>query len=152
MGHRRIFDSLRLIIGLFCYGTYSYNDLFINFLAKRHGIIPSNISKIDLDTEKLRVYVNGELKLEVHRHELHRYLRKSCREYRDFTNRLADLSLGGVGSPEGWTTVLIRTNREEEVFNDAVRESYVRANDLPQRSLEMIKELATLKFQKGATI
>ena len=152
MGHRRIFDSLRLIIGLFCYGTYSYNDLFIDFLAKRHGIIPSSISKIDLDTEKLRVYVNGELKLEVHRHELHRYLRKSCRECRDFTSRLADLSLGGVGSPEGWTTVLIRTKRGKEVFNDAVREGYVRVKDLPQQSLEKIKELARLKFQKGTTI
>jgi len=35
--------------------TYSYNDNIHKLLAKKHGIIPSSISKIDLDTEKLRV-------------------------------------------------------------------------------------------------
>lgn len=54
-GCSKTFSSIKLIIGLFCYGTYLYNDLFIKFLAKKHGIIPSSINKIDLDTEKIRV-------------------------------------------------------------------------------------------------
>ncbi len=148
-GHRKIFDSLQLIIGLFCYGTYSYNDLFINFLAKEHNIIPSSISKIDLDTEKLRVYVNGELKLEVDRHQLNKYLRKSCKNCHDFTNRLSDISLGGVGSPEKWTTVLIRTQKGREIFDNAVKEGYIRARQLSTEELEKIKGLAKLKFKQG---
>ena len=148
-GHRKIFDSLKLVIGLFCYGTYSYNDLFINFLAKKHGIIPSSISKIDLDTEKLRVYVDDELKLEVHRNQLHKYLRKSCKNCNDFTNRLADISLGGIGSTEKWTTVLVRTKRGKKTFDDAVKEGYIKVKPLPTEGLEKIKELARLKFQRG---
>ncbi|MCD6239958.1 Coenzyme F420 hydrogenase/dehydrogenase, beta subunit C-terminal domain [Candidatus Bathyarchaeota archaeon] len=148
-GYKKIFDSLKLVIGLFCYGTYSYNDLFINFLAKKHGIIPSSISKIDLDTEKLRVYVNNELKLEVHRHQLHKYLRKSCKNCKDFTNRLADISLGGIGSPEKWTTVLVRTEQGKKIFDAAAKEGYIKRKKLPTEGLEKIKELARLKFQRG---
>jgi coenzyme F420 hydrogenase subunit beta len=150
-GYSKIFNSIRLIIGLFCYGTYPYNGLFIKFLAKRHGIILSSINKIDLDTEKIRVYVNNELKLEVHRRQLHRYLRKSCRYCRDFTNRLADVSLGGVGSPEKWTTVLIRTKRGKKIFEDAIKEGYIKAKPLSDRELEEIKELARLKLKEGVT-
>ena len=151
-GYSRIFQSTELIIGLFCYGTYRYNDLFIRFLAKKHGIIPSNIRKIDLDTEKMRVYENNELKLEVHRRQLRRYLRKSCRNCRDFTNRLADISLGGVGSLEKWTTVLIRTERGRKIFGEAVKEGHIEAKPLSDGALEKIKELARLKLEAGIKI
>ena len=151
-GYSRILQSTELIIGLFCYGTYRYNDLFIEFLAKKHGIIPSSINKIDLDTEKMRVYENNELKLEVHRRQLRRYLRKSCRNCRDFTNRLADISLGGVGSLEKWTTVLIRTERGRKIFEEAVEKGHIEAKPLSDGALEKIKELARLKLKAGAKI
>lgn len=147
--YSKIFNSVRLMIGLFCYGTYPYNDLFVEFLEKRHGIIASSINKIDLDTEKLRVYVNNGLKLEVHRSRLRRYLRKSCRHCCDFANRLADVSLGGVGSPEMWTTVLIRTDRGKEAFEDAVKEGYIKAKSLSTGALGKVRELARLKLEEG---
>jgi len=151
MGYSRIFRSIELLIGLFCYGTYSYNDLFTEFLAGKQSIIPSSINRIDLDTEKMRVYVDDELRLEVHRHQLYRYLRKSCRHCRDFTNRLSDVSLGGVGSTKRWTTVLIRTERGSRIFDDATEEGYIVAKPLPDRRLDKIRRLARLKFEKGIT-
>ena len=150
-GYSKIFNSIKLVIGLFCYGTYPYNDLFIEFLANKHGITPSSINKIDLDTEKIRVYVNNELKLEAHRRQLRKYLRKSCRHCRDFTNRLADVSLGGVGSPDKWTTVLIRTERGKKIFEDTVKEGYIKVKPLSQGVLKKIKDLARLKLSEGIT-
>ncbi|MDH5795534.1 MAG: Coenzyme F420 hydrogenase/dehydrogenase, beta subunit C-terminal domain [Candidatus Bathyarchaeota archaeon] len=149
-GYTRISQSTELIVGLFCYGTYSYNDLFMKFLAKKHCVNLENISKIDLDTEKLRVYINNEVGLEIHRHQLHRYLRESCRRCHDFTNRLADISLGGVGSPKKWTTVIIRTERARRVFDDAVKQGHIRKETLSNGALEEIKRLAKLKFDEGA--
>ncbi|MDH5441771.1 MAG: Coenzyme F420 hydrogenase/dehydrogenase, beta subunit C-terminal domain [Candidatus Bathyarchaeota archaeon] len=151
-GYVRMLRSIELMVGLFCYGTYSYNDLFIDFLAGKHGISLSGIGRIDLDTEKLRVYVHGELELEVHRRDVGRYLRKSCRDCHDFTNRLADVSLGGVGSPEKWTTVLIRTERGKKIFDDAARRGYVKVDPLPVGALEKIKGLARLKLEEGVKI
>jgi coenzyme F420 hydrogenase subunit beta len=148
-GYSKIFRSIRLAIGLFCYGTYRYNDLFIRFLEKKHNITPSSINKLDLDTEKMRVYANKKLKLEIHRRRLRKYLRKSCRYCKDFTNRLADVSLGGVGSPERWTTVLIRTDRGKETFEDAVRKGYIKTKNLSTRGLGKVRELARLKLEEG---
>jgi len=151
-GYSNIFHSIKLIIGLFCYGTYPYNDLFIKFLAKKHGINPSSVNKIDLDTEKIRVYVDNELKLEAHRRQLRKYLRKSCRYCRDFTNRLADVLLGGVGSPDKWTTVLIRTERgEKKIFEDTVKEGYIKVKPLSQGVMKKTKDLARLKLSEGIT-
>ena len=97
------------------------------------------------------MYVDNELKLEAHRHQLHKYLRKSCKHCHDFTNRLADVSLGGVGSPEKWTTVLIRTERGRKVFEDAVKERYINAKPLSDGALKKIKELARSKLSEGVT-
>jgi coenzyme F420 hydrogenase subunit beta len=150
-GYGKIFESIKLIIGLFCYGTYPYNDLFIKFLAKKHGIIPSSINKIELDTEKIRVYADNELGLEAHRRQLRKYFRKSCKHCHEITNRLADISLGGIGSPEKWTTVLIRTERGRRVFKDAVKERYIKAKPLSDDALKKVKELARLKLSEGIT-
>ena len=108
--------------------------------------MPSSVEKIDLDTEKLRIYLKKKPVLDVHRRQLNRYLRKSCRDCRDFTNRLADVSLGGVGSPEKWTTVLIRTERGKKVFDDAVKGGYIKAKSLSSEGLKRIREIAKLKF------
>jgi coenzyme F420 hydrogenase subunit beta len=150
-GYTRILQSTELIIGLFCFGTYQYNDLFGKFLQKSQGIDPSGISKLDLDTEKLRVYVDGKLKMEVHRQQLHRYLRKSCRRCHDFTNRLADISLGGIGTPENWTTVLVRTERGRKIFHDAISKGNISVKPLPDDAMKKIEELARLKLEVGAT-
>jgi len=77
--------------------------------------------------------------LEVHRHQLRKYLRKSCKNCKDFTNRLADVSLGGVGAPESWTTVLVRTKRGKGIFDTAVKESYIIRKRLSSERLEKIK-------------
>jgi coenzyme F420 hydrogenase subunit beta len=148
-GYSKIFHSIKLIIGLFCYGTYPYNDLFLKFLYGKHGINPSTINKIVLDTEKIEVYVDNELRLEEHRFQINKYLRKSCKNCDDFTNRLSDISLGGVGSPEKWTTVLIRTERGIKIFEDATKGGYIKTKQLSNKGYEKIKALAKLKFQKA---
>lgn len=150
-GYTRMLQSTEIIIGLFCFGTYQYNDLFRKFLQRIQSIDPSRISKLDLDTQKLRVYVDGNLKIEVHRQQLHRYLRKSCRRCHDFTNRLADISLGGVGTPEKWTTVLVRTKRGRKLIRDAINKGDIIAEPLHQDALKKIEEMAKLKLEAGAT-
>ncbi|MFH0749276.1 MAG: Coenzyme F420 hydrogenase/dehydrogenase, beta subunit C-terminal domain [Candidatus Bathyarchaeota archaeon] len=148
--YRKIFGRTKLIIGVFCYGTYSYHDLFTEFLAKKQGIVISNITKLDLDTEKMLVYLQGGLQQVIPRHELHTYVRESCRVCSDFTNRLADISLGGVGSPEHWTTVFIRTKRGKRIFDAAVKEGYVRIAPLSEDAIDRIKRLAKQKCDEGA--
>lgn len=145
----RISDAVKIIIGTFCFGTYSYKDLFIEYLMKKHGIVPASITKMDLDTHKLKIYVNGELRLDIDRMELHDYLRGSCKICHDFTAKLSDISVGGVGAPEGWNSVIIRSDLGMKIFDEAVKEGYLEVDEITPEGIEEIKKLAKLKFLKG---
>ncbi|MGQ4891324.1 MAG: Coenzyme F420 hydrogenase/dehydrogenase, beta subunit C-terminal domain [Candidatus Njordarchaeia archaeon] len=151
-GVLKMFDSVRFKIGTFCFGTYSYKDLFLDFLMKKHGIPPSSITRIDLDTHKLKVYVHGELKLEVDRKVLNDFIRGSCKICHDFTAKLSDISVGGIGSPEGWTTIIIRSELGERIVEEAEKEGYIETMELTEKDINKIVELAKLKKELGADI
>ena len=66
-------------------------------------------------------------------------------------NRPADISQGGIGSPEKWTTVLVETEQRKKIFDAAAKEGYFKRKKLPTEGLEKIKELARLKFHVQST-
>jgi coenzyme F420 hydrogenase subunit beta len=49
--------------------------------------------------------------------------RHACHFCSDYTAEFADLSFGGLGSPEGWTTVITRSKLGQEVLTDALGRS-----------------------------
>jgi len=145
-GVKRIAEGIEFTIGVFCYGTYFYADLFIKYLYNKHKISPKSITKIDLDTDRLRVYVQGELKLDVSRHELDEFLRESCKRCDEFTAKLSDVSVGGIGAPEGWNTVIIRTEKADKIINEAVDSGYLEIDDISEEGIEEIRKLAIRKL------
>ena len=46
-------------------------------------------------------------------------------------NRPADISQGGIGSPEKWTTVLVETEQRKKIFDAAAKEGYFKRKKLP---------------------
>ena len=42
-----------------------------------------------------------------------------------YSNIYADVSLGGVGSEDGYTTVILRTKKGQQLFEEAVEEGYI---------------------------
>ena len=53
------------------------------------------------------------------------FSRSACRACSDFSNDFADISFGGLGSPEGWTTVVIRTDNGEVIYQETLRHGYI---------------------------
>jgi coenzyme F420 hydrogenase subunit beta len=48
--------------------------------------------------------------------ELQEAVRTGCSFCTDFTSRLADISVGSVGSPDGYSTVITRSRKGEDLF------------------------------------
>ncbi len=151
-GVLKMADAVRFTIGTFCFGTYSYKDLFLNFLMNQHKIPPSSITKVDLDEHRLKVYVHGELKIDVDRREINKYIRGSCKICHDFTARLADISVGGVGTPEGWTTIIVRNEKGKKIIEEAEQEGYIETMKLSEENIQKIIELAKVKQEFGVEI
>jgi coenzyme F420 hydrogenase subunit beta len=57
--------------------------------------------------------------------ELEGIARPACLACTDFGNDYADLSAGGLGSPGGYTTVLIRTPKGSRIYGEALRQGYI---------------------------
>ena len=65
-------------------------------------------------------------------HDLDAYRSSSCKFCTDLTAENPDISFGGVGSPQGWTTVLARSGIGYEIFNEAVDSGYIRSKTLEE--------------------
>jgi coenzyme F420 hydrogenase subunit beta len=57
--------------------------------------------------------------------ELEEVARPACLACIDFGNDYADVSVGGLGSPDGYTTILLRTTKGSRIYNEALRHGYV---------------------------
>ncbi|HID05958.1 MAG TPA: coenzyme F420 hydrogenase subunit beta, partial [Armatimonadetes bacterium] len=94
---------------------------------------------------------DGETMLNVPIKRLKKYARQACHYCEDFTALLADLSVGSVGSPEGWSTVIVRTELGERVFKGMVEKGYVEAKPIEEvkPGLPLVAKLAESKREEA---
>ena len=69
--------------------------------------------------------------------------RKGCHYCLDYTSYFADISVGSVGSDDGWSTVFVRTERGEKYLNKV---SDIEWSDKPI-NMEIVKKLADQKHR-----
>jgi coenzyme F420 hydrogenase subunit beta len=101
--------AIRLVIGLFCTETFDYAKLVEGKLQSERRIEPWDIRRLDIKG-KLDVYLQDERHISIPLAELEESVRPGCRVCTDFTAVEADVSAGAVGSPEGYTTLVIRND------------------------------------------
>jgi coenzyme F420 hydrogenase subunit beta len=76
-----------------------------------------------------------------------KFARLSCHCCHDLTSEMADISVGSIGSPDGWNTVLIRTLVGKELFDGAVQAGLIEKKPLDevQPGLALVKKLSFAK-------
>ena len=76
-------------------------------------------------------------------------VRKNCNICMDFTSELSDLSVGSVGSPEGWSTIIIRTDKGMELLKNAERDNYIKTKSLSESGLKLMERLENKKKKEN---
>jgi coenzyme F420 hydrogenase subunit beta len=99
-------SNVRLRIGLFCMGNYSYEKLMKGYLEHEHGIDVSEVTKLQISEDVLHVYAGGKELLSAGIDEIEDYKRDGCKVCEDFVGLFSDISVGNVGSPEGKSSVM----------------------------------------------
>ncbi|MDA8137839.1 MAG: Coenzyme F420 hydrogenase/dehydrogenase, beta subunit C-terminal domain [Desulfobacteraceae bacterium] len=111
--------SIKIVFGLFCTGNFIFNHEHRLRIEKMGGFQWNEVTKINVKEHLLIHLHNGQVR-SIPLDQLDFMKRHACRYCSDYTSEFADLSFGGLGSPEDWTTVVARTPLGQSVLNKAL--------------------------------
>ena len=139
--------GIRLVAGLFCTETFDYAGLVQGKLEKKYHLAPHEIKKLDVKG-KLDILKQDESRLSIPLADLEDTIRPGCRICTDFSSLSADLSAGSVGSPAGYTTLVVRNETGKGFVESALRN--VKLEKGPAADTAAIEKLAATKIRKNA--
>ena len=117
-------DNVVLTIALLCTKSFNYEKLMVELVAAQRGIPLEAIGRVDV--------IRGQLVVQDHERttiieepikNFHGAALKGCDECADFLGNAADLSVGSVGSADGRSTLLVRSeagSRALEIARDCL--------------------------------
>lgn len=141
---RENFDKIELIIGLICMESFSEEIMFSEVIPKVMGVDIRDAVKMNFHKGKFIVNTTKETK-EVPIKDVAHMARKGCHHCQDYTSYYADISVGSVGSDDGWSTIFVRTETGERYLNKVKDLDY---SDKPI-NMEMIKKLTGMKHKNN---
>lgn len=138
--------SIRLIIGLFCTESFDYHILMEEIVKGSAGISPQQISHMDVKGKLELTLTDGSTKT-LSLEEVSRAVRKGCDSCADFSALDADIAAGSVGTPAGFTTLIIRTDDGEEFVHQAVQSGALSVSEGVDTAI--IEKLAAAKLTRS---
>lgn len=111
-------DSVVLAIGLFCMETFSFGARTRRSLEKKLSVKLGQIRKLNIKDDVIVTTAKKE-SIHVPFSVMDEYARQPCFACTDFASEYADISCGGIGSPDGYTTTVLRTTAGETLYNRA---------------------------------
>jgi len=140
--------AIRLVIGLFCTETFDYAGLVQGKLEKKYAIALHEIKKLDVKG-KLDILKQDDTHLSIPLADLEDTIRPGCRICTDFSSLGADISAGSVGSPAGYTTMIIRSATGKGFVENAVRNKKLMIES--GVDVAAIEKLAATKIRKNTS-
>jgi len=144
-------ENIEICLGLFCYENFFFEKMQIEKFEKDFNIKFTDIQKINIKEDvifKLKDIGSGERVIHVPFNHLKDYMRPACNACSDFTNIYADISFGGLGSQDKYTTVIPRTKKGKDVLKKALDAGVIRALDLDETKKNKMINLIT-QFSKS---
>lgn len=111
-------DSVKYCLGLFCSGNFVFGRKEQDTLADKYGMDWNEVRKINVKESFMFHLKNGEIKT-IPLEDLAFMRRHACGFCPDYAAEFADISFGGIGAAQGWTSVVTRTPLGRAIFADA---------------------------------
>lgn len=141
-------DPTALVIGLFCTWALDFRK-FEAFLAER--LFLRDIVKVDIPPPPASVVEvslkdgTGVFPLD----EIRPLVPETCGYCPDMTSEFADISVGVLEGRPDMNTLMVRTERGEEMVREARRLEYLILEDFPDENLEHLQWAAANKKRRG---
>lgn len=112
-------QSVYCTLGLFCSGSYVFGDKRREKIERIGHFKWDDVEKVNIKDRLIIRLTDGDT-VTVPLEELDFVKRKACRYCTDYAAEFADLSFGGIGAEDGWTTVVARTDKGLRILTEAL--------------------------------
>ncbi len=143
----RYAKNVKLVIGLFCTESYPYTK-FCEMLNSKMKVDPSSVIRSEIKHGKFSVRLNNGEVTGIRIKETKEYARKSCLFCGDFAAESADLSVGSIGSDEGWSTILVRSQGAKDLIDRAIASGLLEVRELSENSKSFMHKFVSLKKRR----
>ncbi|MFW9876231.1 MAG: Coenzyme F420 hydrogenase/dehydrogenase, beta subunit C-terminal domain [Candidatus Thorarchaeota archaeon] len=148
-------QNIEICLGLFCYENFLFDKSQIEKFERDFNISFEDIVKLNIKQDiifKLKSEGNGEKVIHIPFNQIEDFMRPACRVCNDFTNIFADISFGGLGSPDKYTTVLTRTEKGDKILSKALNAGIIRASNIGETQkksmIELISQFSRSKMKR----
>ena len=148
-------ENINICLGLFCYENFYFEKSQIEKFEKDFNIKFTDIKKINIKEDvifKLKDDGIGEKIIHIPFNHLKNYMRPACNACNDFTNIYADISFGGLGSSDKYTTVITRTEKGKKLFSQVLDAGIIKCADLDSSKkktmIELISQFSQSKIKR----
>jgi coenzyme F420 hydrogenase subunit beta len=138
-------NSIQYSIGIFCMESFSYES-FIK-ICDALNIKVEDVRKTDINKGKFFVHAKDGSDHSIPIKEISHLARKDCEYCYDLTSESADLSIGSIGSPSGWNTVIIRNEKGKELYDALIQAQLIESKKIEEvkPGLDALLKVATSK-------
>lgn len=113
-------EAIKIHFGLFCAGNFHFGPKERRRLEKIGKFKWARVYKVNVK-EQLMIHLRSKKIRHIPLEQLTFMRRYACQFCDDYAAEFADLSFGGLGVPEGWTTVIVRSPRGQALLANALR-------------------------------
>ena len=123
------FKNIRYKIGLFCMESFPYEGI-IKLAKEQFGKDIHELTKMNIGGGKFIINLKSGEQLDIPLKDVQQYARDNCHFCEDLTSDYADISVGSIGSQDGWSSVITRSKEADEIYNDAVKAGLIESKGL----------------------
>ncbi len=134
-----------ILIGLFCYENFPYSKVREKLEAE-FGVKMKDVVKTDITKGKIFVTKKGGKELVHPVKVFNDIVPDCCNLCTDFSSTFADLSVGSVGSKDGWSTVMVRSEKGRELLELAKKKGYITVSK--EANVEVVRKTDASKDKK----
>ena len=134
-------------LGLFCMENFSYK--YFENLLKEYDLKMEDIEKFQITKGFVFLLLKTKETVKIPISIAKRIIRKNCNICAELTSETSDISIGSIGSDEGWSTLIIRTEKGEEIVNGALEQNFIEAKKLTESQFNLLIKLAENKINKN---
>jgi len=140
-------ERVKFLIGLFC--TETFDRALLAKTLEELGTSFDAVAKFNIRRGRFIVTTKDGKELTMPIKKMRAFAREACNYCYDFASEFADLSVGSIGSEDGWSTVIVRSDAGKDVLKRAEEAGLIETKRSTAEQVAEVRKLAAFKKREN---